>query len=324
MDFLTLVGLFIVLRTLYHFVRKLYIYDLLRFFNIYRSTSRLDTYLRTRDGTIPWAFVTNIGNEVGKSFAETLAAYGFNIVLHDAEPLLLYQLETALQNRYSSRQFRTVVTHPVFYFDNKYADFVDIQKTVHGLSLKVFINNVGSQPTSCTDTSSADDDYSEQDLSNGIKQLAVFPTAMMSILTPKLAACTPSLVLNVEAPQDPDAQMIPVDPPCKAYLRALTMQLALEMKARKRDVEVINIRVGQLSGLGGTGSGGKSSNTRNLFRPSVDKFVEAALVRVGCGETVLIPHFWHELMSWCLSLLPDFVRDALHVRMLRDQNRRSH
>ncbi|KAI3320830.1 hypothetical protein HD806DRAFT_218816 [Xylariaceae sp. AK1471] len=315
----TAIGLF-VLRVLCRFVRKLYIYDLLTFFNIYRQSSRLMAYLHTKDGTIPWAFVTNVGNGLGNTFADKLAGRGFNLVLHDAAPHKVAQLQAALQTKYPSRQFRTVIAHPAFCLDGNYASFPDIRATVRSISLKVFVNNVGPQPMSDdTVLPCAISDYSERELANTINKWTLFPTLMISALVPRLAECTPSLVINVEAPEDLDVHMIPVHVSCKAYLKTLTIQLAREMKVLGKHVEVLDIVPGQIAGAGENAQDVMKSS---FLRPSVDKFVAAAIDRVGCGETVLIPYFWHALIFSWPRLLPESIREALQIKVLGALHRR--
>ncbi|KAI8632932.1 hypothetical protein F5Y19DRAFT_462682 [Xylariaceae sp. FL1651] len=316
MEVLALIGLFIVLRALYKFVRNLYIYDLLPFFDIYRQTSRLDTYLRTKDGSLPWAFVTNAGDGIGRGFAERLAAYGFNIVLHGAAPHEIAQLRTALERKYPSRQYRTLIVHPAFFRDSIYVSLSDIQREFSDLSLKVFVNNAGWLSTDNMSTAGAIENYSDRELANAINRWTVFPTLLTSLLAPRLAECAPSLVLNVEAAEDLSAPMIPVYAPCKAYLETLTMELALEMKALGRNVEVFGLRVGQIAGVGRARPGAKKSR---WFQPSVNTFVEAALGRVGCGERLMAPYCWYAFMAWWPKLLPNVVMDALRVKTLEDQ-----
>jgi short-subunit dehydrogenase len=274
------------------------------------------TYLHTKDGTIPWAFVTNVGNGLGKTFADKLAGHGFNLVLHDAAPHKVAQLQLALQTKYPSRQFRTVIAHPAFCLDGNYASFPDIRATVHGLSLKVFVNNVGPQPMTDETVPGAISDYSEQELANLINKWTLFPTLIISALAPRLAQCAPSLIINIEAPEDLNPHMIPVHASCKAYLKTLTIQLAREMKVLGKSVKVLDIVAGHIAGAAEDGQDGQDAMRTSFLRPSVDKFVAAALDRVGCGETVVIPYLWHTFMFWWPRLLPQSAREALQIKAL--------
>ncbi|KAJ2973852.1 hypothetical protein NUW58_g8833 [Xylaria curta] len=137
-----LLGLFVFLRAIYYIGWSIHTYDLLYGGNKFDWARRLDDYTYTDDGTECWALVTNVGNGLGKRFAEELAALSFNVVLHDTSLAKAVALQTALQNKYPSHQFRTVVMDPSFHLNFKNGPSPNpICDKVRDITLKVLVNN---------------------------------------------------------------------------------------------------------------------------------------------------------------------------------------
>ncbi|CAJ2504082.1 Uu.00g114760.m01.CDS01 [Anthostomella pinea] len=107
----------------------------------------------------------------------------------------------------------------------------------------------------------------------------------------------------------------PTFSPSKAFLMSSSMELAREMKVTGRGIEVIGLRAG---GVAGTGM---NRGKEGFFRPGVDKFVEAALARVGCGRMVVIPYWPHAVMAWWRTLLPEFVREFIYADAVQHRYR---
>lgn len=298
---------FLVLRALYRLLRMLYIYDTLHVFHLYRRGSRFISYRYTTDGSKPWAFITNVGNGLGMTFALTLADAGFNLVLHDASLYNVNQLQEVLMDEYPSREFRTVVADPEYCFEDNYESYPDIQETVHDISIKILINNVGPLPKSAENVPKTISNSDPRQLSNIMGKWILFPTHILSTLTPRLAGCGPSVIVNVEAPKERGAQYTPLHASCNHYLRTLTEELACEMKLQGKKVEVMDIVSGSIAGVGED-----EDDLDTIFGQStVVKFVGAVLMRIGCGETVIAPYLLHAVTEWLMGLLPERLQGAL-------------
>ncbi|KAI1124199.1 hypothetical protein F5Y10DRAFT_280349 [Nemania abortiva] len=321
LGFLVYLGLFIVLRGIYRFVRTLYKYDLLYSLNIYRRTSRIFDYTETRDGSVPWAFVANVGDDLGRAFVEELAYLGFNIFLHDALPHRIDELIIALRRKYPFRGFVGLDMPPTCPMNLESEELREsIRGVMQRVTLKVFVNVIALQPKADADKLAVLDAYSIREQLNDIDRCMTFPTLMLATLAPALKANAPSLILNVEAPEHPVAQIGPLDGPYMTYLRALTINLSREMKVLGKEVEVVDLKLGQFTRKKDMEEDAKC---RSLFRPGVDTLVRSALMRVGCGETIMVPHTPHALLAWLTKLLPESVREWMRVKLLENRIRRN-
>ncbi|KAI0097019.1 hypothetical protein GGR51DRAFT_566813 [Nemania sp. FL0031] len=300
LHFCLYLGMFIILRSVYRFVRSLYTYDLLYGINFYRRTPRIVDYTATNDRSLPWALVTNTGSELGAEFAKRLAELGFNVVLHDSDYLKVQDLLRVLRTDYPARDFRFLIPPE--------SDVGDDKTIAHwaaegagGITLKVFVNVIAQPPIGDVDGESLDLD---------LDKYLYCPTVVLAPLLRVLMRFAPTLLLNVETPRRLAMSGHLLEPPCKAYVRELMLRVARQMKELGQKVEVIHFKVGQ---LGGSGEGESS-----LRQPSVSTFVKSALARVGCGEPVLAPYIPHALMAWWPTLLPRFFRESLRIFLLRD------
>ncbi|KAI1329901.1 hypothetical protein F5Y16DRAFT_396771 [Xylariaceae sp. FL0255] len=309
------IGMIMFLVSIAKLVRQLYVYDLLHVFNIYRQTFRLNRYTRTKDGSAPWAFVSNAEAGVGRAFADALAASGFNMVLHSHEAEELGFTLNKLSKKHPGREFRSVITDNCV--DGGYLSMLNIVKALEDISLKVFVNNAGPARRDLHPHGSIEL-FSSFHIGSNINRFATFPTLLIRFLTPYLLMNTPSLILNIDGIEDLTIVPVPGYVACKSYMHRFTLELAREMKALDRQVEVLCHRAGELAGIGHDRFANRGVN---LHRPTINTFVAASLARVGCGETVMIPYLWHAVMAWWADLLPERVREALHERLLEDYYR---
>ncbi|KAJ8110647.1 hypothetical protein ONZ43_g5823 [Nemania bipapillata] len=305
-------GIYMFLRCLYRFARSLYIYDLLYSFNIYRQTSRFNDYTLTKDLGIPYALITNAGTELGRNFAEKLAGLGFNLVLQDAALHEVTDLQSKLGTKYPFRKFHIMIISPKIVYDNRgMLASSRIQEAMQDYTLKVLVNIAYPRPSTGEKHNPR---HVKLQFTDVIYGCVTLPTLMLTSATERLATCAPSLILNVEAPDDSDLETALVGAGCRAYLRRVTVDLAREMKALGADVEVLDLNVGPISGIRDIHNGVMK---KTPFRPTIDNFVLAALARVGCGEKVLAPCWQHAFMGWCVNLAPVPIMEWLRIKILR-------
>ncbi|KAK8062493.1 hypothetical protein PG997_014590 [Apiospora hydei] len=276
-------------------------YDLLHAVIPYLRPSKLDRYLETKDGKTPWALVTGSNSGIGKSFADELAARGFNIVLLGRSKEKLRAAKAELKAKHPSRKFRTIVTLPGQCTDPHKVSFPDIAKQVEDITLNVLVNNLGgAMPRAEFGTI---DYYTPAELTEHINVMATFPTLLTGALFPALLRNGPGLVINIGSFADEGVPYLPTYGPTKAFMMTSSKELAREVQCEGRDVEILGLRVGLVSGTN------LNKKKPSLFEPHADDFVKSALARVGCGRMVIGAYVPHALQMGLMGLLPEFVKE---------------
>ncbi|KAK8029859.1 oxidoreductase-short chain dehydrogenase [Apiospora rasikravindrae] len=259
-------------------------YDLLHAVIPYLRPSRLDRYLETKDGKTAWALVTGSNSGIGKSFADELASRGFNIVLLGRSKEKLKAAKAELKAKHPSRKFRTIVTLPGQCTDPHKVSFPDIARQVEDINLNVLVNNLGgAMPRAEFGTI---DYYTPAELTEHINVMATFPTLLTGALFPALLRNGPGLVINIGSFADEG-------------------ELARESYCEGRDVEILGLRVGLVSGTE------LNKEKPSFFQPHADDFVKSALARVGCGRMVIGAYWPHAMQIGLMGLLPEFVKEKV-------------
>ncbi|KAK8116695.1 uncharacterized protein PG998_004976 [Apiospora kogelbergensis] len=276
-------------------------YDLLHSVIPYFRPSKLDRYLETADGKTPWALVTGSNSGIGKAFANELASRGFNIVLLGRSKEKLKATKAELQTRHPGRKFRIIVTLPGQCTDPSKVSFPEIAKAVRDLNLNVLVNNLGgAMPRAEFGTI---DYYTTGELTEHINVMATFPTLLTSTLFPALMRNGPGLVINIGSFADEGIPYLPTYGPTKSFLMTSSKELAREVKCEGRDVEILGLRVGLVSGTE------LNKKKATFFMPDAADFVKSALARVGCGRMVIGAYWPHALQSGLVGLLPEFIKE---------------
>lgn len=276
-------------------------YDLLHSVIPYLRPSKLDRYLETADGKTPWALVTGSNSGIGKAFANELAGRGFNIVLLGRSKDKLKATKAELQALHPGRKFRVVVTTPAQCTSASKVSFPDIASAVKDLNLNILVNNLGgAMPRAEFGTI---DYYTTAELTEHINVMATFPTLLTSTLFPALMRNGPGLVINIGSFADEGIPYLPTYGPTKSFLMTSSKELAREVKCEGRDVEVLGLRVGLVSGTG------LNKKPASFFEPDAADFVKAALARVGCGRTVIGAYWPHALQSGLVNMVPEFIKE---------------
>ncbi|KAI1501868.1 hypothetical protein F5X99DRAFT_188113 [Biscogniauxia marginata] len=298
MSILTRIGIFVILRGLHELVWFLWAH--------FWRTSDIESYLQTKDGKASWAMVTNASDAIGEGFADKLASLGFNVVLHDRDPYMLSRTRARLERKYPKNTFRTSIMNWQLPVDGAHTSFSEIKATVEDINLKVLINNpINDAPN----TYGSMDRNSPKQLADMITSLAVFHIQISSVLIRQLARNGPSLVINVV----PTANTgVPTHASSRALLMRSTVELSLEDRVMRREVEVLGLKAGNVA-LNTEGS---------IFCPSVERFVEAALAKVGCGRVLVIPYWAHVIQSWAARLVPEAVSEILQVELMSRRYRK--
>lgn len=270
-------------------------YKLSSFLYAYIRPSSLPRYLKTSDGSPPWAFITGASDGIGKAFAFDLASRGFNVVLHGRNRKKLEDVEAELQDQYPSRAFRIVVADAS---DLSSIDFQALAQSVADVSLKVLINNAGSTMPRGHEFDTVEE-FTRPELEASVACNATFHLLVINALMPNLIAHQPALIINIGSFASLGMPMFPAYAPSKAFQRNMTDELAAEQHFLQRDIEVICMLVGSVTNT-------NSVHLPTSFaNPDAPTWVRSALGRIGCGRTQITPFLPHALQAFSMSCMPE-------------------
>ncbi|KAM0426598.1 hypothetical protein ACHAPT_008292 [Fusarium lateritium] len=241
----------------------------------------------------------------------SLSVWGFNIVIHARNKTKLDAVEAELHAKFPAREVRCLLVDasaPSGW------NFEEIASSVSDIPLKVLVNNVGATMPIGHEFDSLDN-YTTDELRANINTNAAFPMLLTTALMPNLLRNQPALILNVGSICDIGLPFCPSYAPSKAFVRTSCIELGLEMAFKKRGIEVLGLRIMQVTDTG------IISLPSNHMVPTPDVWVKSALARVGCGRPYIMPYFLHALQEAPLDLVPAWMRAktllALGATMLR-------
>lgn len=272
-------------------------------------TSSLDRY-KTGDRS-SWALVTGASDGIGKGFAEELCQRGFNVVLHGRNEKKLRRVREELLQQWSKVQIRVLVLDAVEDAGNL-SRLNEIAAELRDLRLSILVNNVGgaaSVKPLISPFQQSHDDATRIQLDLNVR----FQTEITRLLLPQLIANQPSCILNVgSASADLACCYLSVASGVKAYQKAWSRSLSLEMKAESNNVEVLYYKIGMVSS-------GSSPRPTSLLVPSSRKVAAACLDRVGCGRDVVYGYWPHELQFGLVNLLPALVAERVMISIAKGE-----
>jgi 17beta-estradiol 17-dehydrogenase / very-long-chain 3-oxoacyl-CoA reductase len=284
----------------------------LRFLYLHLRPSSLHRYAYKRGDSLPWAFVTGSSDGVGLAFAHELARAGFNIILHGRNPKKLAAVREALAEEYPESEFRVVVVdvcqeeHQV---QKRIAAIVDELQKLH---LTVLVNNVGGPPPGMEPLYKPLDANVVTDVEGMISMNIRFTTHITRSVIPLLtASATPGLILNIGSVAQMGLPWVSVYSGAKAFVMSWSAALAREMKAEKRDIEVLGLVLLSVTNV----SFRKVVPT--LAQPDARVFARGGLQKVGCGRTVVSGYWMHDVILEVLSWLPETVFSNIMIDIVR-------
>ncbi|KAH8736599.1 hypothetical protein BGZ61DRAFT_527533 [Ilyonectria robusta] len=294
-----ILGVITLLRIAYKFVSFLALYISPRL--------GLSRYERTASGVTAWALVTGSSDGIGKAFGSELARRGFNVVLHGRNAEKLAVVKSELASQYPARQFRIIIADAS---NLSTLSFPDIAATLSDIPLKILINNAGAMMP--RHQFGPVDSFTTEELSANISINATFPLLLTGVLMPLLVANQPSLVLNVGSLADVGMPLFPSYGPSKAFLMNSTIELGLESALEGRDVDVLGLRIIQVTGTG------TMLLPPSFFVPDAATWVRAAFARVGCGRPTVLPYWPHAVQLALMEALPDWMRRKALINAVKE------
>ncbi|PSN69568.1 short chain dehydrogenase [Corynespora cassiicola Philippines] len=274
-------------------VYQLYNLASLIYLNFLRPGS-LDKY--RQDAVPAWALITGASDGIGKGFAEELCARGFNVVLHGRNESKLQAVKDEFLKQWPQREIKLLVLDAEVGARSPSA-LNSAVKQITNLNLKVLINNVGGSGGLKPAWKAFHQRTAEETL-KFIDLNTTFPTEITRTLLPQIIKNQPTLIMNIGS--------VTSEVPCaygsvysgtKAYIKAWSRSLSLEVKGEGHNVEVMGILVGSVSS-------GSQPAPITFFCPTSRCMARYSLDKVGCGKDVLWGYWPHHLEFGVIMSLP--------------------
>ncbi|KAJ5188161.1 Short-chain dehydrogenase/reductase SDR [Penicillium cf. griseofulvum] len=248
-----------------------------------------------------WALVTGATDGIGFGFAEELCARGFNVILHGRNSEKLQRRRRELEALFPAVHVAVLVrdaqnlTPDIDDVDAEVRDIIRSNGTAssEGGRLTVLINNVGGE----TKPSKLLKEYTFEDVQDTISRNAAFAIQITRALAGQLEENAPGLVMNVSSIAALGLPYLSIYSSSKGFVDSFTKSLRAEFAAEGKEVEVMGLRVAEVS------TPGYDVKT-NLFIPEARVLAAAGLDRVGCGQDIVWAYFWHWLQGLSFEYLP--------------------
>ncbi|EME38545.1 hypothetical protein DOTSEDRAFT_29576 [Dothistroma septosporum NZE10] len=268
--------------------------------------SRLTRYKNSR-GPASWALITGASDGIGRGFAEELLERGFNVVLHGRNRQKLENVRRALLTQWPNREVQIMVCDAGKAAQNP-TMLHDAVQRLQKLNIRVLVNNVGGAARPLWVRLQ---DYSEANARSFLDVDCRFMTDLTRLMLPKLIASQPALIINIGSfVSDLPAPYISVLGGAKAYGKAWSRSLALEMKLEGNAIEVMYVQVGMVSTP-------NDPRPISLLVPSAREMASTTLDKVGCGRSEVYGYWPHELHACLLIDMPGLVREPLLMRIVK-------
>ena len=294
---LATVGAFLVVPLLYSFV--IWIYTNVR-------SSSLSRYNHSN----AYALVTGASDGIGLGFVTELLSSGFNVILHGRNEDKLQGICTSLRHQFPGKGIKYYVANAAATGTESEKQMDAMLARVGDLPITMLVNNVGGvvgvEPI--FDTL---ENRTAWQVEHILALNSLYPTQMARALLPVLKKNEPSLIMNISSL----AAVTPVPfntiyNGTKSYLNHWSHSLGLELKAAKRDIEVLLIEVGTV-----VTPGNPWSTKPHLFTPTSTTMAQNALQKVGCGQWKVVGYWPHSLLKNSIYWLPDWLMTTVCVKI---------
>jgi 17beta-estradiol 17-dehydrogenase / very-long-chain 3-oxoacyl-CoA reductase len=285
------------------------IYALIDFVLPYLRPSTLHRYLRSKDGKPAWALVTGASDGIGKALSFELASKGFNVVLHGRNPQKLERVQRELQAAHPNRSFRILIADATQCAPDTFKDIAHRLSDIPG-HLTVLVNNAGGTPVSNEKLFKAMDEYTNKEIADTIALNATFPTMLWNALIPRLSQNAPALILVVGSLASSGLPLVAPYGSSKSYLRTLSESLAQEMIITNRDIEVLHVGLGTVTGVSGIWT------PPSFFVPHATTMAREILGRVGCGRVNVVPYWPQAAQIAGTMLLPRWMKGMIFRKVM--------
>ncbi|OWY57982.1 NAD(P)-binding protein [Alternaria alternata] len=241
-----------------------------------------------------WALITGASDGIGKEFALSLAAKGYNLILVSRTQSKLDALSADITSKYGPKI--AVKTLAMDFALNKDADYNNMKKLIEGLDVSILVNNVGlshSIPVPFVETP-------KQEMNDIIMINCMATLRVTQLVTPGMMSRKRGLVLTMASfggffP----TPLLATYSGSKAFLQQWSTALASELEPHGVYVQCVQSHLV-------TTAMSKIRKTSALV-PNPKQFVNATLSKIGRSggaqgvAFTSTPYWSHGLMHWFLS-----------------------
>ncbi|KAI8931264.1 hypothetical protein NX059_011611 [Plenodomus lindquistii] len=241
-----------------------------------------------------YALITGASDGIGKEFALSLAAKGYNLILVSRTQSKLDSLSSDISEKYGPKI--TVKTLAMDFAQNKDSDYHNLKKLIEGLDVSILVNNVGlshSIPVPFVETP-------KQEMNDIIIINCMATLRVTHIVTPGMVSRKRGLILTMASfggffP----TPLLATYSGSKAFLQQWSTSLGSELEPHGITVQCVQSHLI-------TTAMSKIRKTSALV-PNPKQFVSATLSKIGRSggaQNVAFtstPYWSHGLMQWFLS-----------------------
>lgn len=250
-----------------------------------------------------WALITGASDGIGKEFALSLAAKGYNLILVSRTQSKLDSLSADISSKYGPKV--AVKTLAMDFAQNKDSDYHNLKKLIEGLDVSILINNVGlshSIPVPFAETP-------KQELNDIIIINCMATLRVTHIVTPGMISRKRGLILTMASfggffP----TPLLATYSGSKAFLQQWSTALGSELQPHGVHVQCIQSHL--------ITTAMSKIRKPSVLVPNPKQFVRAALSKIGRSggaqgiAFTSTPYWSHGLMQWFLSR---FVGERSHT-----------
>jgi 17beta-estradiol 17-dehydrogenase / very-long-chain 3-oxoacyl-CoA reductase len=241
-----------------------------------------------------WALVTGASDGIGKEYALSLAAKGYNLILVSRTQSKLDTLASELSSKYGPKI--STKTLAMDFAQNKDNDYAALRKVIDGLDISILVNNVGlshSIPVPFVETP-------KQEMNDIIVINCMATLKVTQLVAPGMISRKRGLILNMSSfggffP----TPLLATYSGSKAFIQQWSTALGSELQPHGIHVQCVQSHLV-------TTAMSKIRKTSVLV-PNPRQFVRAALGKIGRSggaQNVAFtssPYWSHGLMMWFLS-----------------------
>ncbi|KAJ4407079.1 hypothetical protein N0V91_004246 [Didymella pomorum] len=250
-----------------------------------------------------WALITGASDGIGKEFALSLAAKGYNLILVSRTQSKLDSLSADITSKYGPKT--SVKTLAMDFAQNKDADYTKLAKLVDGLDVSILVNNVGLShniPVPFNETP-------KQEMNDIIVINCMATLRVTQLITPGMQERKRGLVLTMASfggffP----TPLLATYSGSKAFLQQWSTALGSELQPYGVHVQCVQSHL--------ITTAMSKIRKPSALVPNPKQFVKAALGKIGRSggaQNVAFtstPYWSHGLMQWFLSR---FLGERSHV-----------
>ncbi|PVH96571.1 3-ketoacyl-CoA reductase [Periconia macrospinosa] len=241
-----------------------------------------------------WALITGASDGIGKEFALSLAAKGYNLILVSRTQSKLDALASEISSKYGPKV--SIKTLAMDFAQNKDSDFAALRKLIEGLDVSMLFNNVGlshSIPVPFTETPS-------QEMNDIIVINCMGTLKVTQIVAPGMVSRKRGLILTMASfggffP----TPLLATYSGSKAFLQQWSTALASELEPHGVHVQCVQSHL--------VTTAMSKIRRSSLLVPNPRQFVRATLSKIGRSggaQNVAFtsaPYWSHGLMMWFLT-----------------------